>query len=306
MINFAEIVKAEKRIRQYLPPTPVESAFAEKIFLKLENLNLTRSFKIRGALNAILTLPKNSSGIVAASAGNHAQGISYAAKLSGVPATIVMPAHTPRRKVEGTARYGANVILYGEGYTDAENHALDLQKQTGLTFISPYNHPQVIAGQGIIALELWEQLPALERVIVPVSGGGLIAGIGLACKTLNPECEVIGVQSTATPAMYNEFYHTALPASKTIAEGLEGDIESGSITLEMCRRYADKILLVEEALITENIRWMLESYNWVIEGAAAVGLAALRSGQIPLDGKVTAVMISGGNLDYSTLQSLLR
>lgn len=306
MINFAEIVKAEKRIRKFLPPTPIESAFAEKIFLKLENLNLTRSFKIRGALNAILTLPENSRGIVAASAGNHAQGIAYAAQLSGVPATIVMPAHTPKRKVEGTARYGASVILHGEGYTDAENHALDLQKQTGLTFISPYNHPQVIAGQGTIGLELWEQLPALERVIVPVSGGGLIAGIGLACKTLNPECEVIGVQSTATPAMYNEFYHTALPASKTIAEGLEGDIESGSITLDMCRRYADKILLVEETLIAENIRWMLETYNWVIEGAAAVGLAALRSGQIPADEKVTAVMISGGNLDYSTLQSLLR
>lgn len=304
MITLADMVKAEKRIRPHLPPTPIESSLADNIYLKLENLNLTRSFKIRGALNAILSLAEEekAKGIIAASAGNHAQGVAYAAQLAGISATIVMPAHTPTRKVEGTRRYGANVILHGEGYTEAENYALE---QHGMTFVSPYNHPQVIAGQGTIALELFEQLPHLERVIVPVSGGGLISGIGLVCKALNPTCEVIGVLSTTTPPMYNYFYGTNLPNGETIAEGLEGDIEAGSITLEMCKQYTDKILLVEETLIGDNIRWMLETHNWVIEGAAAVGVAAIRGGLVLDDGKTTAVIISGANLDYFALQSLL-
>lgn len=302
-MNLAEAVKAEKRIRPHLPPTPIEPALGDNIFFKLENLNLTRSFKIRGALNAILADVHKE--VVAASAGNHAQGLAYAAQLAGVPATIVMPTHTPKRKVEGTARYGAKVILHGEGYTDAENYALDLQKQTGMTFISPYNHPQVIAGQGTIGLELFEQLPNLERVLIPVSGGGLIAGIGAVCKVLNPACEVIGVQSVATPAMYNYFYGENLPAGQTIAEGLEGEIEAGSITLELCKNFTDKIVLVEESAIREAIRWMLETHNWVIEGAAAVGIAALQTGQVLSDGKCTAVIVSGANLDYTTLRSLL-
>lgn len=307
-MNLAEAVKAEKRIRPHLPITPIEAGLGEGVFFKLENLNLTRSFKIRGALNAMLALSaeEKSSGIVAASAGNHAQGISYAARLSGIPATIVMPNHTPKRKVEGTARYGANVILHGEGYTETENHALALQKQTGMTFVSPYNHPHVIAGQGTIGLELLEQLPQLERVLIPVSGGGLIAGIGAVCKALNPDCEVVGVQSVTTPAMYNYFYGENLPAGETIAEGLEGDIEAGSITLELCKNFTDRIVLVEEKATREAIRWMLETHNWVIEGAAAVGIAALQTGVVPLDGRTTAVIISGANLDYTTLQSLLR
>lgn len=307
--TLADVIKAEKRIHQHFYPTPIEKAdgLGENTFFKLENLNFTRSFKIRGALNAILNLSEaeRARGIITASAGNHAQGVAYAAQLTHTPATVIMPKHTPQRKVQGTERYGANVILHGEGYTAAEIFALEQQHITGRTYISPYNHRDVIAGQGTIAMELFEQLPRIDRVIVPVSGGGLIAGIALVCKLMNLDCEVVGVQSTATPAMYNYLYNTQFRAAETIAEGLEGEIEPGSMTLEMCRQYVDQVLLVEENLLGENIRWMLETHNWVIEGAAAVGIAALRSGQIPSDEKTTVVIIGGGNLDYTTLQSLL-
>lgn len=307
--TLPDVLRAQQRLRPHLVPTPIEESpeLGKNVWLKLENLNKTRSFKIRGALNAVLALSEEDQarGILACSAGNHAQGVAYAARMAGVPAKIVMPAHTPKRKINGARRVGAEIILYGVTYDDAEHHARKLEKGIGMTFISPYNDFHVVAGQGTIGMELFEALPQLARVIVPVSGGGLIAGVGLVCKTLNPNCEVIGVQSIATAAMHNFFYGTQHPQGETLAEGLSGDIEAGSITLEMCKAHVDRIVLVEESDIAEAIRWMLRQHNWVVEGAGAVGIAAAITGKLTLDDRPTAIVISGGNIDYEVLQRLI-
>lgn len=308
-VTMGDILAARKRLAPYLSPTPIERApvLGEEIYFKLENLNTTRSFKVRGALNAMLNLSDadKGRGIVACSAGNHAQGVAYAADLLGIAAQVVMPTHTPKRKVKGAKKYGAEITLYGENYDVAEAHARKLEAQMGMTFISPYNDRLVIAGQGTVGLELFEELPRLQRVIVPTSGGGLLGGIALICKTLNPECEVIGVQSVATPAMHNFFYGQNLPQGETLAEGLSGDIETGSITLDLCRRYTDQIVLVTESQIAEAVRWMLIHHNWVIEGAAATAIAAILSEAVPRDGKQCALIISGGNIDYETLKHVM-
>jgi len=313
LTTFPDILHARQRLAAHLRPTPLEMSehLGKNIGFKLENLNLTRSFKIRGALNAMLSLSlslsdeEKSRGIVAASAGNHAQGVAYAARLSGVNARVVMPANAPQRKVKGTQRLGAEVVLYGDTYDDAEEHARKLQAQDGMTFISPYNDRQVIAGAGTIGLEIFDEMPDVERVIIPTSGGGLMAGIGLACKTLNPALEVVGVQSVATPAMYNALYDTDYPQQDTLADGLSGEIEQGSITVPLCKKVTDRIALVEEAQIEEAVRWMLQMHNWVVEGAAAVGIAALLSGELAADDRPTVLIISGANIDYEKLRKLL-
>ena len=309
LTTFPDILHARQRIAAHLKPTPLEASerLGKNVWFKLENLNPTRSFKIRGALNAMLSLSEEEKarGIVAASAGNHAQGVAYAARLSGVNARVVMPNNAPERKIKGTQRLGAEVLVYGETYDDAENHARKLQSQLDMTFVSPYNDRQVVAGQGTIGLELFDELPGLERVIVPTSGGGLLAGIGLVCKTFNPQVEIIGVQSVATPAMHNFFYDTDYPQRKTIADGLSGEIENGSITFKLCKTYVDQIVLVEEPEIEEAVRWMLRTHNWVIEGAAAVAVAAVLTGAIQDDARQTALIISGANIDYGKLKRLL-
>jgi threonine dehydratase len=309
LTTMQDVLRAQKRIRPYLLTTPIEESpsLGANIYLKLENLNKTHSFKIRGALNAMLALSdeERAVGIVACSAGNHAQGVAYAAKMSGVPAKVVMPAHTPKRKITGARRFGAEIILHGDTYDDAELHARKMESQIGMTFISPYNNTQVVAGQGTVALELFDEIPNLGRVIVPTSGGGLLGGVGLVCKTLNPDCEVIGAQSITTAAMHNFFYGTNYPQRETLADGLSGEIEAGSITLDLCKTYADQIVLVGEDEIADAVRWMLFEHNWVIEGAGAVGIAALRKGAILLDDRPTVVIISGGNIDYEVLKGLI-
>lgn len=310
MTTLQAVFYARQRLHAHLAPTPIEASpsLGEHCYLKLENLNPTRSFKIRGALNAVLALEnaEKARGIVACSAGNHAQGIAYAAHLSATPATVVMPQATPQRKVEGARRYAADILLHGGSYDEAEVKARELAQQRGAVFVSPYNDARVVAGQGTIGLELFAQLPDLARVVVPVSGGGLLAGVALACKALNPQCEVIGVQSSATPAMYNYFYNTQHPQQATLAEGLAGEIEADAITLQLCRQFVDGILLVEESSLPAAIRWMLQTHNWVIEGAAAVGLAAFLTGKLRADERTTAIIISGANLDYAALQRILQ
>lgn len=310
LTTMTDILAARKRLAPLLNPTPLVASptLGQNIFFKMENLNFTHSFKVRGALNAVLALDddERARGIVACSAGNHSQGVAYAAKLSGAKAQVVMPTHTPKRKVNGARKLGADIILYGDNYDIAEERALDIASQMGMTFISPYNDTQVVAGQGTIALELFDELPNLERVIVPTSGGGMLSGIGLVCKALNPHCEVIGVQSVATPAMYNYMKGTDLPQLETVAEGLAGDIVERAITLELSKTYADDIILVEEDDIKEAIRWMLREHNSIVEGSGAVGIAAYLTEALQADDKTTAIIISGGNLDYEKLRDLLR
>ncbi len=310
MLTISDIEDAQKRIRPYLHPTLLEPApdLGEHIFLKLENTNLTHSFKLRGALNAVLSLDADAKqrGLVAASSGNHAQGMAYAAHIAGARAQIYMPTHTPQRKVNGVRRYGAEAVLFSEHYDDAEAEAYRVAERDNLTFVSAYSDPRVIAGAGTIGLEIVEQLPDVSRVIVCVSGGGLISGIALAIKSRLPHVQVIGVNALSAPAMYNLFYGTNHPQVwDTLAEALSGDIEETSITKAMAKKYVDDIVLVTEDQIADAMRWMIDVQGWMVEGGGAVGVASLLGGVIAHDGQKTAVVVSGGNVDGDNLRQVL-
>ncbi len=308
-LPLGDIVRAQHRLRPLLQATALEAEpeLGSNVWLKLENCNQTHSFKIRGALNAILSLSadERGRGIIAASSGNHAAAVAYAAQLTGASAQIVMPRTTPQKKVKNVQRYGAEAVLFGDNYDLAEAEALRRVAQ-GRTWVSPYNDASVIAGAGTIGLEILEQLPQVERVVVPVSGGGLIAGIAAAVKQINPAIEVIGVNAQSAPAMYNVFYEAARPQVwDTLADALSGDIEAGSITLPISQRYVDKIVLVSEAEIAAAMRFMLEVAGWVVEGGGAVAVAALLHEVVPADGRATALVVSGGNVDLAVLRGVL-
>lgn len=309
-VTLTDIVQARDRLQPYVPSTPLEPApeLGRRVALKLENVNPTHAFKIRGALNALLTLdePARSRGIVAASTGNHAQGVAYAAHLLGVHARIVMPTQTAQRKLAGVARYGGEALLHGATYDEAEHEARRLEREAGLTYISPYNDTRVVAGAGTVGLEIVDALPDVERVIVPVGGGGLVSGIAVAVKSLRPSVEVIGVNASAGPAMYNAFYGTDYADSyATLADALPGEIEDGSITLALARQFVDRIVLVSEEAIADAIRWMVGVQGWLVEGGGAVGMAALLCGALPADDRVTAVVVSGANIGADTLARVL-
>ena len=310
MITLGDIIRAQYRLKDLLEPTPLEAApdLGKNIYLKLENANKTHSFKIRGALNAVLSLDEaaRQKGIVAASSGNHAQALAYASHLTGTKAQILMPKHTPMKKINGVKRYGAEAILFGEVYDETEIEGLRRGREDGLTWVSPYNDPHVIAGAGTIGAEIIEQLPDVERVVVCVSGGGLIAGVATAIKELKPTVEVIGVNAESAPAMYNVFYKSQKPQVwETLAEALSGEIESGSTTVPISQKYVDDIVLVSEEQIANAMRWMIEVQGWLVEGGGAVGVASLLHDILPRDGRVTAVVVSGGNVDGTTVSRIL-
>ncbi len=308
-VTLQDILHARRRIRPYLAPTPLEAApdLGANVWLKLEHVNPTHSFKVRGAFNAALLLDDEGRrrGIVTASSGNHAQAVAYAAHLFDLNAKIVMPTHTPKRKVGGTERFGAEAVLFGDFYDIAEQHARHLEAQEGRTFISSYNDPHVIAGAGTCGLEIVEQNPGMTRVIVPTSGGGLLGGMATAIRGLLPEAEIIGVNALSSPAMYNAFYSSDHPQNPaTLAEALSGDIE-GDRTIKLCRQHVDRIVLVDEAAIAEAMRWLLREQGWLVEGGGAVGVAALLTGVIPASEQPTAIVITGSNIDYETLKRVL-
>jgi threonine dehydratase len=308
-VRFEQFTHARERLRPYLTPTPMELAptLGENVWLKLENANKTHSFKTRGALNAILSLPDEarSRGVVTVSTGNHAQGIAYAAQLLGVRACIVMPDYAARRKVAGVRRLGAEAILHGDTYDAAEIEAHRLERKHGMTYISPYNHPDVVAGAGTVGLEIYDVLPSIERVIVPIGGGGLISGVGMVLKTLKPTIEVIGVNPLASPDMYNVFYQLEHPLThETLADALPGAIETDSITLELAHQYVDRIVLASEEAIARAMRWMVFEQGWIAEGGGLVGVAALQNGTIA-PGGVTVIVVTGGNVDGDVLRRVL-
>lgn len=278
------------------------------VFLKFENLQFTASFKERGALNKLRSLDdrQRRAGVIAASAGNHAQGVAYHAQRLGIPAVIVMPKHTPGVKIERTRDYGAEVILHGELFDEAKLHALALAGQRGLTWIHPYDDEQVIAGQGTIALEMLRAQPALEILVVPIGGGGLIAGMAVAAAALKPGIEMIGVETTRFPAMYCAVKgEPATFGVTTIADGIAVK-EPGALTLPIVRERVSDILLVDEGDIEQAIVMLLEVEKTVAEGAGASGLAAVLAHRERLLGKRVGLVLSGGNIDPLMLAGIIK
>lgn len=312
MITIENIRQAQQRIAPYIVPTRLEQAsdserVGDQVWLKLENGNLTHSFKIRGALNAMLSLSEaaRQRGVITASSGNHAQGIAYAAHLTNTRAQILMPPKTPQRKIDGVRRYGAEAILVGPTYDDAEREAIRRAREEGLTYVSPYNDLHVMAGAGTVGLEITTQLPEVQRVVVGIGGGGLISGVACAVKAHHPQAEVIGVCVEGAPAMYNFFYNQQLSQQDTLADALAGDIEAGSLTFDHVRRDVDQIVLVNEAQIVDAMRWLVFRQGWVGEAGGVATLAALLAGIVPQSDQPTAVVISGGNVDENSLRDVL-
>jgi threonine dehydratase len=318
MVNLQDILAARERIRGAIRPTPCPASdyFTERtgcasVWFKMENLQHTGAFKERGALNKLLTLnsDEKTRGVIAASAGNHAQGLAYHARKLGVKATIVMPERTPLIKVTRTRDdYGARVVLKGANFDEAYAEAVRLQQEHNLVFVHPFNDPHVIAGQGTIGLELMEQTPFVDMVVVPVGGGGLISGIACALKETNPRIQVVGVQAAALASMRASLEAggvVELPAGATIADGIAVR-RPGELTYAMVRKYVDEVVTVDEEEIANAILAMLEQEKSVVEGAGAVGVAALINNHIPkANDKKVVILLGGGNIDMNVISRII-
>jgi threonine dehydratase len=281
-----------------------------RVWLKYENLQRTGSYKIRGALNRILTLTPAACacGVIAASAGNHGQGVAVAAALAGVPATIVMPHQAPLAKVSATRGYGARVILYGGVFDEAHAEALRIADAEGLTYVHPFDDPMVMAGQGTVALEVLEAAPEIDTLVVPIGGGGLIAGASVAAKAVKPGIRVVGVQATganATELAFHDRYRGPLESPATIADGLLTRAP-GALTLPLIRRYVDDVVTVSDDWIAETVVLLMERAKTVAEPAGAVALAALMSGAVETRDRQSCAVISGGNVDPNLMDRLLQ
>ena len=307
-INHATFVLKDVARKTDLIAAPRLSDKTE-LYLKTENLQVTGSFKVRGAYYKLsqLTEEERAKGVIACSAGNHAQGVALAATRMGIPSLICMPDGAPIMKVESTKRLGAKVELVAGTYDDAHDRAVELQQQTGMTFIHPYDDEQVIAGQGSIGLEILDQLPDVEAVIVPVGGGGLIGGVAFAIKSLRPECKVYGVQAAGAPSMANAFrdhaYET-LDSVDTFADGIAVKTP-GVNTFELVEKYVDDVVTVSEDEIAAAILALMENQKLVAEGAGATPVAAALFGKLPIEGKKTVCLISGGNIDVNILSRVI-
>jgi threonine dehydratase len=314
-VSLASILAARERIGEalHLSPCQLSHHLSERIgmpiYLKLENLQRTGSFKERGALNKLLTLSETQRrrGVIAASAGNHAQGVAFHSAKLGIRAQIVMPQATPLVKVVSTRRFGAEVILHGASYDEACEEALRRCEQQGLTFIHPFDDPVVISGQGTIGLELLEQVPDLEAVVVPIGGGGLISGIACAVKELNPRIRVIGVEPANLPSMLRAREAGApvtIAPEATIADGIAVR-RAGDVTLPLVTRYVDEIVTVDDEEIASAILMLLEQEKTLAEGAGAAALASLLQSKTSLRNRRTAVMVCGGNIDVTLLAKII-
>lgn len=280
-----------------------------ELYLKTENLQNTGSFKVRGAYYKISQLSdqEKSKGVIACSAGNHAQGVALAAQKNGIKSVICLPDSAPISKVEATRSYGAEICLVDGVYDDAYAKALQLRDEMGYTFIHPFNDPDVIAGQGTIALELIEQLPDMDAVIVPIGGGGLISGIAYTIKKINPNVKVYGVQASGAPSMLNSIHDAhieKLDSVFTIADGIAVK-EPGTLTYEICSKYVDEIVTVTDDEISAAILALMEKHKLVTEGAGAVSVAAAMFDKIDLKGKKTVCILSGGNIDVTILSRVI-
>ena len=314
MVTIDNVYRASNALKGVIRKTDV--IYAPKLrdgvdlYLKTENLQVTGSFKVRGAYYKMtrLSAEEKARGVIACSAGNHAQGVALAAKKNGIKAVICLPDGAPISKVEATKSYGAEVCLVEGVYDDAYNKALALRDEMGYTFIHPFNDEDVVAGQGTIALELIEQLPDLDAVIVPIGGGGLISGIAYTIKTVNPRVKVYGVQAAGAPSMKNAVERGALEeltSVSTIADGIAVK-KPGDLTYEICSKYVDEIVTVSDDEISAAILALMEQHKLVTEGAGAVAVAAAMFNKIDLKGKKAVCVLSGGNIDVTILSRVIK
>ena len=291
-------------------PTLISRTLSEltgaTVYLKFENLQFTAAYKERGALNTLLQLDKAATkGVIAASAGNHAQGLAYHATRLGIPSTIVMPKNTPTVKITQTEGHGATVVLEGETFDAAYAHARKLEAEQGLTFVHPFDDTRIIAGQGTVALEMLEDVPEIDMLVVPLGGGGLISGMATVAKAWNPPVEVIGVEAELYPSMYNRIKHTEMPcAGDTLAEGIAVK-EPGSITTQIVEALVDDIVLVSERRLEEAVSLLLQIEKTVVEGAGSAGLAALLAEPERFKGRTVGTVLCGGNIDTRLLANVL-
>ena len=312
-LTLEHVRAAHARIRDSIVATPtlhsqtLSKLTGANIYLKFENHQFTAAYKERGALNAILLLTEEqrSKGVIAASAGNHAQGLSYHGTRLGIPVTIVMPIPTPTVKVMQTESVGGKVVLHGETFDDAYAHARLLEVEQGLTFVHPFDDPNVAAGQGTVALEMLESIPSLDMLVVPIGGGGLLSGMGTAARALKPDIGLIGVQAELYPSMYALLNNLQMPCEgDTLAEGIAVKIP-GSFTSEVIRGLVDEIVLVSEAQLETAVSLLLQIEKTVVEGAGAAGLAAVMANPEIFKGKNVGVVLCGGNIDTRLLANVL-
>ena len=314
MLTIDNVYRASHALKSVIRKTDViyapKLAKGVDLYLKTENLQITGSFKVRGAYYKMtrLSSEEKKRGVIACSAGNHAQGVALAAQKNGIKAVICLPDGAPISKVEATKSYGAEVCLVEGVYDDAYNKALQLRDEKGYTFIHPFNDEDVIAGQGTIALEVAEQLPDFDAILVPIGGGGLISGIAYTIKTLNPNVKVYGVQAKGAPSMKNAIEHgevEELPSVSTIADGIAVK-KPGELTYDLCSKYVDEIVTVTDDEISAAILALMEQHKLVTEGAGAVAVAAAMFGKVDLQGKKAVCLLSGGNIDVTILSRVIK
>ena len=314
MLTLDKVYKASHVLKEVLHPTQcIKTKHINpeaEVYLKTENLQVTGSFKVRGAYYKISQLSdeEKARGVIACSAGNHAQGVALAAQKNGIKAVICLPDGAPISKVEATKSYGAEICLVPGVYDDAYNKALELRDEHNYTFIHPFDDENVIAGQGTIGLELIDQLPDLDAVVVPVGGGGLISGVAFAIKALNPNIKVYGVQAAGAPSMVNSLKDgkiECLSSVSTIADGIKVK-EPGEHTFEFCKQYVDDVVTVTDDEISSAILALIEQHKLIAEGAGAVSVAAVMFNKVPVKGKKVVCLVSGGNIDVTILSRVIK
>lgn len=314
-VTFEMIKDAEKVLEDVVhhPDLQFSQTFSDmvgyKVYLKPENLQKTGSYKIRGAYNKLRTLSpeEKAKGVLTASAGNHAQGLALAAKMTDIKATVFMPKTAPLTKMEATKGYNATVISTGNNFDEATKEALEWQKENGAMFISPFNDDYIIAGQGTIGLEILKENPEVETIIVPIGGGGVISGIALAVKTLKPDVKIVGVQASGSSAMFNSFRDkklSHLKTSETIADGINVK-EPAQRTFDIIQKYVDDVITVDDEEISQAMLYLLERCKLVVEPSGAVGVAALINKKIKYSGN-TVILISGGNVDIKMIDNIVQ
>ncbi|MGY5871913.1 MAG: threonine/serine dehydratase [Candidatus Thorarchaeota archaeon] len=316
MVSFDNIEQARDRIKEYIKTTPLRAApklsdfTGASVFLKLESEQVTGSFKVRGALNRLMTLSSEEvqKGVITASTGNHGLGVAFAAKQLGISAKVVFPIGASKIKLEKMKQAGVEVIQ-DVGYEDVEPYARKLAKDRGMTYVSPYNDPEIVAGAGTSGLEIVEQLDGIDVVLVPIGGGGLISGIATVIKSKSSATQVIGVQSEASPEVYESWkagQWVEAEEADSLAQGLMGGVESDSITLDIINKQVDRVVLVSEEAILRAMQFLYEKESLIIEGAGAVTTATIMENVSEFAGKKVVLTLSGGNISEDDLLSLFK